>query len=316
MKILVTGGAGFIGSHIVDRYIELGHDVVVVDDLSSGQQEQVNPRARLMQADIGNERVAELIRSERPEVVNHHAAQISVRVSTEDPAQDARINILGLINVLKASADAGVRKVIFASSGGTIYGAPERLPVSETAALDPVSPYGISKAAGEFYLRHFAADRGLAYTSLRYSNVYGPRQDPHGEAGVVAIFSRQLLAGSIPTIHWDGEQQRDMVFVGDVVRANVIVLAQGDKGAYNIGTGVGTSVNTIFAQMVRLLGKAVTPNSGPKRPGDLRASYLDTTLAWQDLHWRAEVDLATGLQITLDYFRQQMELSPVPIQPS
>lgn len=316
MKILVTGGAGFIASHIVDRYVELGHDVWVVDNLSSGKSEQIHPQARLVQADIRDSSVADWICRERPEVINHHAAQISVKVSTEDPQLDAEVNIAGLLNVLQAAVQARTRKFIFASSGGTIYGDPESPPVPETVPFAPLSPYGISKAAGEYYLRYYAADHDLAFTSLRYGNVYGPRQDPHGEAGVVAIFCRQLLGGEVPTIHWDGEQEKDMVYVGDVVRANVIALQQGDNQAFNIGTGLGTSVNHIFSALVNILGVRVTPRYGPKRPGDIRVSYLDTTRAFRELNWKAEVDLTTGLKHTLEFFRQQMDRDALPLRPA
>ena len=305
MRILVTGGAGFIGSHIVDAYLAAGHEVTVVDDLSTGRKHNLNAKASFQQLDIRDRGLRQFIAAGRFEVINHHAAQISVKVSTEDPLLDAEVNVLGLLNVLQAAAESGVRKVIFASSGGTIYGGPERLPIDEGYPYAPESPYGCSKAAGELYLRCFAKERGLGFTALRYSNVYGPRQDPHGEAGVVAIFARKVLAGDTPVIHWDGEQSRDFVYVGDVARASLLALSAGDGEGLNIGTGVPTTVNQLYQGICDAAGRRIEPQYGPRRPGDLRTSYLDAAKAQQVLGWQPEVALADGLARTVEYFRQE-----------
>lgn len=303
MKILVTGGAGFIGSHVVDGYLSAGHQVVVVDNLSTGKKSNLNPAAAFYELDVASPKLGGVFAAERPDLVSHHAAQASVKVSTDDPLFDAQQNVIGLLNVLDACVKYGVKKVIFASSGGAIYGEPRRLPVKEDHALRPRSPYAINKMAGEHYLRYFTQDYGLEHTVLRYANIYGPRQDPFGEAGVVAIFSRVLLDGGIPEIHWDGEQRKDYLFVGDAVRANLLALTKGRNRAYNIGTGQGTSVNELFQALTRIIGTRVEPRFGPKRPGDLRLSYLDCTRARRELGWEPQVALEVGLKRTVDYFR-------------
>lgn len=303
MKIVVTGGAGFIGSHVVDAYLAAGHTVVVVDDLSTGRKENLDPRARLVQMDIRSPELVDVFRADHPQVVNHHAANPSVKVSTERPAFDAEINILGLINVLTASAQAGVEKVIYISSGGAMYGDPVYLPMDEAHPIRPQSPYAISKGMGEHYTAYFARAAGMRYTHLRYANVYGPRQDPYGEAGVVAIFAERLLNGEPCTIDWDGAQQRDFVFAGDCARANVLALAGGDGQAYNVGTGRGTSVNELYTTLARAVGVDHEPLRGPKRPGDVRVSRLDCSKIERELGWRAETDLATGLTITITHLQ-------------
>lgn len=303
MKILVTGGAGFIGSHVVDGYLSAGHQVAVVDNLSTGKKSNLSPAAAFYELDVASPKLEGVFAAERPDLVSHHAAQASVKVSTDDPVFDAQQNVVGLLNVLGAGVRYGVKKIIFASSGGAIYGEPLRLPVKENHTLRPRSPYAIAKMAGEHYLRYFAQDYGLEHTILRYANIYGPRQDPFGEAGVVAIFSRILLDGGTPEIHWDGEQRKDYLFVGDAVRANLLALTRGGNRVYNIGTGQGTSVNELFQALSRIIGTGAPPRYGPKRPGDLRLSYLDCTRARRELGWEPQVALEEGLERTVDYFR-------------
>ena len=316
MKALVTGGAGFIGSHIVDLLIDEGHDVAIVDNLVGGRRSNLNPRARFYLEDIGAPGFAKMVAAERPEVIFHQAAQMSVKKSTDDPVYDAQVNVLGLLNVLESVTDSGTRKIVFASSGAT-YGNPDYLPMDELHPLRPGSPYGITKMVAEHYLHYYASDRGLEYTALRYGNVYGPRQDAHGEAGVVAIFTTQLLQGETPTIHWDGEQVRDYVYVGDVARANVAAATAGDHASYCIGTGVGTSVNQIFSAVCRAVGVVVIPRRAPRRAGDLRAAYFDTRRAQHDLGWRSTVSLDEGIARTVVAFRaeqrQQREQEAVTI---
>jgi len=310
MKILVTGGAGFIGSHVVDAYLQAGHEVLVVDNLSSGSLRNVHPRARFFKLDITEPAFEALVLRERPEVINHHAAQISIPFSVEAPHEDARVNVLGTLRLLQAAVRAGVRKVIFASTGGAIYGDVEA-PVSETHPPNPQSPYGLSKLAGEMYLRWFGTFHGLAFTILRYANVYGPRQVPHGEAGVVAIFLERLLAGEVPTIYTypdtpDG-MFRDYVFVEDVVEANRLALAGGDGEILNIATGQAVSTGALYRTLVAIcreeglpLPKGVeVPLKGPARPGDLRRSVLLPERARKVLGWEPRTPLQEGLRRTL-----------------
>ena len=252
-KILVTGGAGFIGSHLVDRFIELGHQVIVVDNLATGRRENVNPGARFYELDVRSPEFARLILAERPEVIDHHAAQTKVRTSTEQPIYDAQVNVVGIINLLTAAAEAQVRKVIFSSSGGTVYGTCQHLPITEGEPFAPESPYGISKAASEYYLRYYAASYGVHYTALRYANIFGPRDTVSSEH-VITVFIDRLFAGQTPIIHWDGEQAKDYLYVDDAVNANVLALARGDDQAYNIGLGKPVSVNTIYHLLVEATG--------------------------------------------------------------
>lgn len=311
MKVLVTGGAGFIGSHVVDGYLAAGHQVAVLDDLSTGKREQVHPEARFYLGDILD---AERVFGEfRPEVVCHLAAQMSVKVSTEDPQRDAQANVMGLLAVLEAARQCGTRKVLFASSGGTIYGAPNQDPVAETHPTLPESPYGITKMVAEHYLRFYRQEHGLAYTSFRYGNVYGPRQDPHGEAGVVAIFTQRLLRGETCTIHWDGEQTKDYVYVGDVVRANLLALAAGDDRCFNIGSGVGTTVNQLYAHLAALCDSPdLSPQYGDKRKGDVRRFVLDCRKVHEHLGWQAEIGLEQGLKQTVAFFKGLQAASLAP----
>lgn len=310
-KIIVTGGAGFIGSHIVDRYLELGHEVIAVDNLATGFAKNVNPDARFHEIDVRSTEFAQLILSERPEVINHHAAQTKVQTSNEQPDYDADVNILGIINLLRSAAAAKVRKVIFASSGGTVYGTCDRLPISESEPFSPQSPYGISKTTSEFYLRYFAANWNVNYTALRYANIFGPR-DTISSEHVITVFISRLLEGKTPIIHWDGEQAKDYVFVDDVAAANVLALDRGDNEAYNIGFGQATSVNTIYRQLVSVSGIDITPEYGPKRMGDVRLFYLDSSKAKRDLGWRPQVTLANGLDRTFAWYQAAYEKATAP----
>ncbi len=303
MKIVVTGGAGFIGSHVVDAYVAARHSVIVVDNLSTGKRDRVHPEAQLVEMDINEPALVDLFQNERPDAVNHHAAQASVPLSVQEPGFDATQNILGTLNVLEAARQAGTGKFIYISSGGAMYGDPEYLPVDEDHPTNPVSPYALSKDTGERYVRLYGSVHGLRWTSLRYANVYGPRQDPLGEAGVVAIFCQNLLDGVAPEIHWDGEQTRDFVYVGDCARANLLALEGREGQAYNVGTGVGTSINTLFRALIEVANRDLTPRRAPRRPGDVRHSYLDCHKIERDLGWRAEASLLEGLRRTWEYFR-------------
>jgi UDP-glucose 4-epimerase len=304
MKIVVTGGAGFIASHIVDAYIQLGHEVYVIDDLSTGQRRNLNPSAKIYTVDIAGPEAGKLIAEIKPDVLNHHAAQMDVRRSVADPTFDARINIIGFINLLEASKDAGVKRVIFSSSGGAVYGDREPIPASEEHETLPLSPYGVSKLTGELYLGYYHMAFGLPYVALRYANVYGPRQSTLGEAGVVAIFISHLLAGKSPVINGDGKQTRDYVFVGDVVRANVAALDTNYTGAVNIGTGRETDVVTICESLREGVGSPVKAIHGPAKLGEQRRSCLETALARKVLGWRPQVGLKEGLEQTIAYYRE------------
>jgi UDP-glucose 4-epimerase len=308
MRILITGGAGFIGSHLADAYLAAGHEVAVLDNLYSGKLENLaGARVMFFQTDIRDKAgVLEAFGRFRPEVVSHHAAQMSVKGSTDDPTFDAQCNVLGLINVLEAAVEVKARKVIFSSSGGTVYGDSPIIPSPEDAPLIPMSPYGITKMVGEHYLKYFQQAFGLDYTVFRYGNVYGPRQDPHGEAGVVAIFAKKLLRGEAPIIHWDGEQRKDYVHVKDVARANLLALTGGSGQAFNIGAGVATSVNELFAGLEQQLHTGITPHYGPKREGDVRLSYLNIDKIAEHLGWRPQVELNEGMVDTVAFFREQV----------
>lgn len=306
MKVLVTGGAGFIGSHVTDAYIAAGHDVIVVDNLSGGKRENVNPKARFHQLDILDAETAKLIRAERPDVLNHHAAQMDVRKSVADPLFDARVNILGTIGLLQASKDAGVKKVLFVSSGGAAYGEQEQFPAPETHPTWPVSPYGVSKRAGELYCHFFFAEYKMPFVAMRYANVYGPRQDPHGEAGVVAIFSGKMLRGEPVTVNGDGKQTRDYVYVGDVARMSLLAVEKDATGPVNVGTGIETDVNQLAAGILAAAGSTSEVQHGPAKGGEQRRSVVDIRRAAEVFGWRPEVSLQDGLARTVEFFRQKI----------
>lgn len=304
-NILVTGGAGFIGGHVVDAYVARGDRVWVVDNLSSGRRENVPSAAELIESDIGDASLDRLFADVRFDVVNHHAAQIDVRKSVADPRADARVNIDGFLNIAECARRHGVSRFVFVSSGGVVYGEPEERPTGETAPKAPLSPYGVSKLTTEYYLHYLLRVHGLEYVALRYSNVYGPRQDPHGEAGVVAIFSERVTRGEPLTIYGDGEQTRDYVFVGDVAAANVLATdvalpapASIDDRAFNIGTGVATSVLVLAAELMGGAGCEVELRHAAERPGELRDSCLDCGKAAGALGWSAATPLKDGLAQT------------------
>lgn len=306
MKVVVTGGAGFIASHIVDAYLARGHEVHIFDDFSTGQKVNVNAKAMLHTLDIAEPKVVKLIEELKPDALSHHAAQMDVRHSVADPTFDARVNILGFINLLEGCKNAGVKKVTFASSGGAVYGEQEVFPAPESHITQPASPYGVSKRAGELYLAYYHQAFGLSYIALRYANVYGPRQSAHGEAGVVAIFLSLLLSGKTPLINGDGKQTRDYVYVGDVVAANVAALESPYVGQINIGTGVETDVVTIFEHLRKAVGSQVKAEHGPAKTGEQRRSCLDARCAAGVLGWRPQVALADGLKRTADFYRENL----------
>ncbi len=305
MRILVTGGAGFIGSQIVDAYLDLGHEVGILDNLSTGRKENINPRATMYQIDLRDApAVADLFASQHFDVVNHHAAQMDVRRSVADPVYDASVNILGVLNLLEACVRSNVRKVIFASSGGAIYGEHDYFPADEQHPTRPISPYGVAKLTTEQYLFYYKAVHGLASVSLRYANIYGPRQNPEGEAGVVAIFATRMLRGDTPTINGDGKQTRDYVFVGDVVRANVLALQHDGSGMFNVGTGREADVNLLFQLIRRSSGAQCPERHGPAKKGEQLRSVLNNGHINAVLGWQPTVTLEEGLDRTVEFFRR------------
>ena len=302
MRVLLTGGAGFIGSHVAEHLLARGHEVVVADHLSSGKRENVPEGARFFEGDIRSG-CGELFQVFRPEILCHQAAQMDVRRSVREPDFDAAVNILGTIRLLQNCVKYGVGRVIFASSGGAVYGEQQEFPASEDHPQYPVSPYGVSKLAGERYLHFYSLQYGISYAALRYANVYGPRQDPHGEAGVVSIFSRNLADKKVSTINGTGEQTRDYVYVGDVARANVLAL-EGDppSGAYNIGTGIETNVNQLYELLRDISRKNLPAKHGPAKPGEQLRSSINPARAHRVFGWHPEVELATGLEETFQFF--------------
>ena len=306
MKIMITGGAGFIGSHVADMLLDNGHAVVIVDDLSNGKKENINPRAAFYHISILDSGLAEIFRKEGPEVVIHHAAQISVRESVKDPLHDMEINIKGSVQLLEHCKNNQVRKVIFSSTGGALYGEQDYFPADENHPMRPLSPYAIAKLSVEKYLFFYFTTHRLPYTALRYANVYGPRQDPFGEAGVVAIFSQKMLKGDQPTINGDGNQTRDFVYVGDVARANLLALQHEVTGEINIGTGVETSINTIFNEIRSLVAPGTPEVHGPAMPGEQLRSVLSYQKARTVLGWEPKVPRREGLALTLDYFKKRL----------
>jgi UDP-glucose 4-epimerase len=303
MRILVTGGAGFIGSNIADAFVVGGHEVTVLDDLSTGKRDNVPKAARLAQHDIRAPEVRSLIEHFRPDVLCHHAAQIDVRRSVADPGLDAEVNIIGSLRLLELCRAAGTRRVLFASTGGAIYGEQDFFPATEAHPARPVSPYGVAKLSVEHYLHYYGVEHGFRSTCLRYANVYGPRQNAHGEAGVVAIFANRILRGETPTINGKGEQTRDFVYVADVVEANVLALEKDLVGAFNVGTGVETSVNELYDAIRRAAGSDVEATRGPAKPGEQLRSSLDSSLLERATGFRPRTPLDKGIRETVDYFR-------------
>jgi UDP-glucose 4-epimerase len=305
MKILVTGGAGFIGSHVVDAYIEAGHQVVVFDDLSTGVKENLNLKARFFEVDICSDRAADILAKEKPHLLNHHAAQIRVDLAAKDPIKDLEINIIGLLNLMETARKGKfLKRVILASTGGAMYGN-QKTPFTEGMIPQPLSPYGISKRASELYLNFYQEQYQIPYISLRYANVYGPRQNPYGEAGVVSIFCENLLNSKQPIIFGNGQQTRDYVYISDVVKANLLATQADLTGEYNIGTGIATDVNQIYQLVSHQLGSKVKAKHGPPRPGEQQISSLNCKLAKQKLNWQPQVKLEEGIKKTVSFFRQK-----------
>ena len=302
MKILITGGAGFIGSNVADGLIAEGYEVVIVDDLSNGHEENIPEKAKFYKADVRDKKLEDVFKSEKPDMVIHNAAQLSVRVSVEDPLLDADINIIGGLNLINICRKHKARKIIFASSGGTVYGEQRTFPADEDHPLAPISPYGVAKLSTEHYLYYFHRVYGMEYISLRYGNIYGPRQDPHGEAGVVAIFSKKMLAGEIPLINGDGLQTRDYAYVGDVVRANIAAIESDYTGPVNIGTGIETDVVALFSILKGASGSDIEEKHGPAKTGEKRRSVLDNSLARKVLDWKPEISIEEGLDLTYKWF--------------
>jgi len=310
VKILVTGGAGFIGSHVCDEFIAKGHSVEALDNLSTGSRKNLSAAVPLAVLDIRSPEAASYIVAHRPDVVCHLAAQMDVRKSVDDPCFDAESNILGTLNLLEAARRAGVKKFIFSSTGGAIYGEQDVFPAPETHATRPVSPYGVSKAAGELYLGYYRAQYGLDFVALRYANVYGPRQNPHGEAGVVAIFARRLVARESCTIYGDGAQTRDFVFAQDVARANSLALERDFVGPVNIGTGIETDINRVYELLAAAAGVRQPATHAAAKPGEQRRSCIDPSLAKRVLGWSPTVAVEEGLRQTIAFFRASAFESP------
>lgn len=304
MNILVTGGAGFIGSHIVDTLIAQGHTVVIIDNLITGQIDLINPKAIFYQEDIRDgEKVSEIIQKHNIEVISHQAAQLDVRKSVEDPQFDAQVNIIGTINLFEAARKYGVRKIVFASSGGAIYGDTDILPTPETHPTDPISPYGIAKLVMEKYAHYYHTIYGIDYTALRYSNVYGPRQNTKGEAGVIAIFASRMLENKEVFINGDGENTRDFVFVEDVANANIAALTGDIIGAYNVGTATQSTINHVFDIIHQLTNSTVPKQYAEAKLGEQQHSCLSYDKAQQAISWTPKTDLESGLQQTVEWFR-------------
>ena len=308
MKILVTGGAGFIASHIADAFIEKGHEVVILDNLSTGFEENINPRVKFVKLNILDKKIKNLFATEKFDVVNHHAAQMDVRKSVADPAFDANTNILGTINLLQNSVKHSVKKFMFASTGGAVYGEQEYFPADENHPTNPVSPYGISKLAVEKYLYFYLMEYNLNYTILRYANIYGPRQNPFGEAGVVAIFSSKLLKGEQPVINGTGEQTRDYTYVKDVVKANLLTLSDGKSEIYNVGTGIETNVNDLFIMLNQLVSKGQKVKHGPPATGEQLRSVISSEKLFKHFDWKPSVSVKDGLTETISFFKKSLEI--------
>ncbi|MCC6446979.1 MAG: NAD-dependent epimerase/dehydratase family protein [Armatimonadetes bacterium] len=307
MKILITGGAGFIGSNVADRMIAEGHEMSIVDDLSTGFEENLPEKAAFYRADISDgNAIKAVFETAQPEVVIHHAAQMDVRRSTQEPVFDATVNIIGSILLLEECVRMKVKKVIYASTGGAVYGETQYLPADENHPINPISQYGISKHTVEHYLYLYGYNYGLKYTILRYPNVYGPRQNPHGEAGVVAIFSERMLDGKSPTIFGDGSQSRDYTFVGDIVEANLLALERGEGGIYNLGTGVETSVQQIFDTLEAILKSGLKPIYAPARLGEIQRICLTNEKAGKELGWQPAHTFSQGLEKTVAFYKEKL----------
>ncbi len=307
MRILVTGGAGFIASHVSDRLLDLGHQVAIVDNLVTGERENLPGGAAFYETDICDQDLHDVFRVERPEAIVHHAAHIDVTRSVREPAYDASINILGSLNLLECCREHGVRKVIYAGTGGALFGEPSYLPVDEDHPIDPISPYGVSKHTVEHYLFAYHANHGLDYVVLRYPNVYGPRQDPHGEAGVVAIFALQMLTGRQPVIFGDGTKTRDYCYVADMVEANIIALNSPGCGVYNLGRGIEVSDLQVFETVRAAVGSDTDPAFAAVRPGEVEHIALDASKAERELGWRWKVGLKEGVAEAVSFYRRQTE---------
>jgi len=306
LKILVTGGAGFIASQVADAFINEGHQVLIVDDLSTGFEKNINPKAKFIKANICDLELSKLFEKEKFDLINHHAAQMDVRRSVADPIFDANINILGTINLLKNAVKTGVKKFMFASTGGAVYGEQKYFPADEEHPSNPLSPYGISKLSVEKYLYFYKAQYNLNYTILRYANIYGPRQNPFGEAGVVAIFSSKLLKDELPVINGTGKQTRDYVFVGDVVKANLVTLDDHESEIYNVGTGIETDVNELFGLLNKITGKQREEKHGPAAPGEQMRSVITSDKIFNKFSWRPSTSLEEGLKKTVEFFAQNL----------
>jgi len=307
MKCLITGGAGFIASHLVDKLIEEGHEVTIVDNLSTGKKENLNPKADFYNVDILDSKISNIFKEKKPDIVFHYAAQIDVRKSVENPVESAKINILGSLNILENCKNFGVKKIVFASTGGAIYGEAKTVPTPEDYLPQPISPYGIEKLIVEHYLDFYKKQYNLDYLILRFANVYGPRQNSKGEAGVVAIFCDSILAGSQIIINGSGEQTRDFVFVEDIINANILGVKKNKNGTFNVGTGEETDINTIFLNLKKLFGSEIREIHGPEKSGEQERSCLDFTKSKEILDWQPNYDLLQGLEKTKEWFRKKHE---------
>ena len=305
-RALITGGSGFIGSHLVDRLIKEGVEVAIVDNLSTGDKKYLNPKASFYELDICDPNLKTVLESHQPDIVFHTAAQASVARSVADPKTDATINVLGTLNLLSICSGLGIKRFVYSSTGGALYGNPEQIPCSETHPIRPVSPYGASKYAAEVYIRAFAESTGLKYTILRYSNVYGPRQDPFGAAGVIAILAQRMLTNQKVTIFGSGDQERDFIYISDVVEANLKAIEQKGNEEYNIGVGEGTSLNTIVSMLAKFTGYSLQPSHEAAREGDVFKISLNNQKANQLLGWDPKVNLSDGIKLTVEYFKDKL----------
>ena len=304
MKCLVTGGAGFIGSHLADELITKGHKVAVIDNFSTGKEENLNPKVKFYKTDIQDSKIFQIFEKEKPDIVFHYAAQINVRKSVENPVESAKTNILGSLNILENCRNFGVKKIVFASTGGAIYGEAKIIPTPEDYPAGPVSPYGIEKLIVELYLDFYKKEYNLDYLILRFANVYGPRQNSRGEAGVIAIFCDKMIAKNQPIINGDGKQTRDFVFVDDVIRANILAMEKNESGVFNIATGIETDINTVFRELKKAFNSKIKEIYGPQKAGEQKRSCLDSSLAKKELGWKPRYSLDQGLEKTINWFKK------------